>query len=57
MRDPDVASTICGVSKPERVAETLEWAAVKIPDAMWAELAALERSTDDPEATRSYDPG
>ena len=57
MRDPDVASTICGVSKPERVAETLEWAAVKIPDAMWAELAALERSTDDPEASRVYDPG
>ena len=57
MRDPDVASTICGVSKPERVAETLEWAAVEIPDAMWAELAALERSTDDPEATRAYDPG
>ncbi len=57
MRDPDVASTICGVSKPERVAETLEWAAVEIPDALWSELAELKRSADDPEATRVYNPG
>ena len=26
MRDPRVASTICGVSKPERVKQTLDWA-------------------------------
>ncbi len=57
MRDPDVTSTICGVSKPERVAQTLEWAAWEIPAALWAEIAALERSDADPEATRVYDPG
>jgi len=57
MRDPRVTSTICGVSKPERVHETLEWAAWPIPDAAWKELMALNYSTDDPEATRQYNPG
>jgi D-threo-aldose 1-dehydrogenase len=57
MRDPRVTSTICGVSKPERVRETLEWAAWPIPDEAWKELAALPFSTDDPEATRTYNPG
>ena len=57
MRDPRVAATICGVSRPERVRETLEWAAFPIPDTVWAELAALPFSTDDPEATRDYSPG
>ena len=41
MRDPRVASTICGVSKPERVTQTLEWAAWPIPEAAWDELLAL----------------
>lgn len=54
MRDPRIASTICGVSRPERVAETLEWASAPIPDEAWAELLALSFSTDDPEATREY---
>lgn len=57
LRDPRVAATICGVSKPERVRQTLEWAAFPIPDALWDELGALPRSADDPEATRAYDPG
>lgn len=52
MRDSRVASTICGISKPERVQETLEWAAWPIPEAAWEELLALPYSTDDPEATR-----
>ena len=54
MRDPRIASTICGVSKPERVAQTLDWAAATIPDEAWAELMALLYATDDPEATRDY---
>ncbi len=54
IRDPRIASTICGVSKPERVAQTLEWAAAPIPDEAWAELMALPYATDDPEATRDY---
>lgn len=54
MRDPRVAATICGVSKPERVAETLEWAGHPVPAAVWEDLADLPFATDDPEATRAY---
>jgi D-threo-aldose 1-dehydrogenase len=57
MRDPRMTSTICGVSKPERVAQTLEWARFPIPAALWEELKAVPFSTDDPEATRDYKPG
>jgi D-threo-aldose 1-dehydrogenase len=54
MRDPRITSTICGVSKPERVKETLDWARFPIPDAMWEELKTAPFTTDDPEATRDY---
>jgi D-threo-aldose 1-dehydrogenase len=57
MRDGRIASTICGVSKPERVAQTLEWAEWPIPEAVWEELMAVPFATDDPEATRDYKPG
>ncbi len=57
MRDPRIASTICGVSKPERVAQTLDWAAFPIADAVWDELMALPYGTHDLEATRDYKPG
>jgi D-threo-aldose 1-dehydrogenase len=57
MRDERITSTICGVSKPERVRQTLEWAAWPIPDHVWDELSALPFSTEDPEATRDYRPG
>ena len=57
LRDKRIASTICGVSKPERVAETIAWAAHPIPEAAWEELAAIKPSTDDPEATRNYTMG
>lgn len=56
-RDPRVISTIIGVSKPDRVAETLEWAGAIIPEAAWSDLMALNYSTDDPEANREYRPG
>lgn len=52
MRDPRVAVTVCGVARPERVAETIEWASVAIPEAMWAELAEIPYSTDNPQAAR-----
>ena len=52
MRDPRVASTICGVTRPERIEQTLEWALYPIPDSAWRELMAAPFSTDDPEATR-----
>ena len=57
MRDPRITSTIVGVTRPERVEQTLRWASAKVPDAMWTELDALPRSRDDPEASRVYDPG
>ena len=56
MRDPRITSTIVGVTKPERVAQTLSWASAAVPDEAWAELDALPRATDDPEASRVYDP-
>ena len=57
MRDPRVTSTICGVSKPERVKQTLDWATYPIPEGLWQELNAVPFATDDPEATRDYKPG
>src|SRR5271169_5641177 len=57
VRDPRVTSTICGVTRPERVQQTLDWANFPIPEAAWAELMALPYAADDPEATRDYKPG
>ncbi len=57
MRDKRVVSTVCGVSKPERVDETIAWARYPIPDEVWRDLEALDASHDDPEATRVYSPG
>ena len=54
MRDPRIASTICGVTKPERVKQTVNWARFPIPQEAWAELMALSYATEDPEATRDY---
>ena len=41
MRDPRVASTVVGVSTPERIAETVALAGVAIPGELWAELESL----------------
>jgi D-threo-aldose 1-dehydrogenase len=57
MHDPRVASTICGVTTPERVQQTIAWANWKIPDALWAALKALPFDMTDPEAARVYNPG
>lgn len=57
LRDGRIASTICGVSRPERVAETLAWAAFPIGEDVWSELMAVPFAIDDPEATRDYKPG
>lgn len=54
MRDPRITSTICGVSRPERVAQTIEWANAAVPEAAWEELAGLSYETEDPEAMREY---
>lgn len=57
MRDKRIAATICGISRPGRVEETLEWARWPITEAAWDELLSLPFSTEDPEATRRYSPG
>ena len=57
LRDPRIASTICGVTRPERIEETLTWAKWPIPADAWKELLALPFRSDDPEATRDYKPG
>lgn len=57
MRQPSVTSTMLGVTKPERIAQTLEWASMEIPQALWDALDALTYETEDPEANRVYNPG
>ncbi len=54
MRDPRIASTIVGVTRPERVAETLEWARTTVPAELWREIEGFPVSTEDPEANRDY---
>jgi D-threo-aldose 1-dehydrogenase len=41
MLDPQVDVTIVGMSKPERVQQTIDFATMTIPDDLWAELAEL----------------
>jgi D-threo-aldose 1-dehydrogenase len=52
MRDPRVSSTVVGMSKPERVSQTLELAGYPIPSELWPALEAVGYFTDDPEANR-----
>ncbi|KAF0175073.1 MAG: oxidoreductase [Rhodobacteraceae bacterium] len=57
MKDPRVASTIVGVSKPERVTQTLDWATARISTQVWDALGQLAFESEDPEAHRVYRPG
>ena len=41
MRDPRVVSTVVGISRPERVAQTLELAAHPVPDELWSTLDSI----------------
>jgi D-threo-aldose 1-dehydrogenase len=52
MLDPNVDVTIVGMSKPERIQQTIDLATVAIPDQLWAELATLPTFDEDPEANR-----
>ena len=56
MRDPRITSTIVGVSKPERVNQTIRFANEAVPEELWNELAALPSSIEDPEASRDMQP-
>ena len=57
MRQSLVGCTVVGVSKPERVRQTLGWAGAEIPDGLWTDLSDLPFDTVDPEAERVYVPG
>jgi len=50
LRDPRVGSTIVGMSRPERVAETLRLATQPIPDTLWPQLEALGGLAEDPQS-------
>ena len=41
MRDPRVVSTIIGISRPERVEQTMELSARRIPEGLWERLDRL----------------
>jgi D-threo-aldose 1-dehydrogenase len=41
LRDPRIASTIVGISRPERLAETLTLANYPLPEELWLEISAL----------------
>jgi D-threo-aldose 1-dehydrogenase len=41
LRNPRIASTIVGMTRPERVAATVALAQTPIPDELWQEIAAL----------------
>jgi len=52
LRDPRIASTIVGISRPERLEQTMALALHPIPEQLWAELAQVAPTTEDPEAGR-----
>ncbi len=45
LRDERIASTIVGVTRPERIGETLTLAQVAIPDELWSELDAIYQAS------------
>ncbi len=53
MRDPRVVSTIVGLSRPERVQQTIDLATHPVPDELWPRLEALvPEEQRDPEESR-----
>ena len=52
LRDPRVTSTVVGMTRPERLAQTVELAAHPIADELWPRLDAVGFDVDDPEKNR-----
>lgn len=46
-RDPRIASTVIGMSRPERIQQTLEYANHPIPEELWSKLDAVGFETED----------
>ena len=51
-RDPRMTATIVGMSRPERIAETIRYLTTPIPDALWQEIDGIPFEMDDPEINR-----
>jgi D-threo-aldose 1-dehydrogenase len=41
LRDPRITSTIVGMSRPERIRQTIELARVPLPEELWADVASI----------------
>lgn len=55
--DPRIDVTIIGMSHPDRLAQTIEFATIDIPDGCWEEIGALPPlPLENPEAGRYTDP-
>ena len=52
MLDPNVDVTVVGMSRPERIQQTIDLATIEIPAELWQELAELPTFNDNPEAGR-----
>jgi D-threo-aldose 1-dehydrogenase len=52
MLDPNVDVTIVGMSRAERVQQTIDLATIEIPQALWDEIRDLPTYDDDPELNR-----
>lgn len=53
MRDPRITSTIVGMSRPERIEQTMAFASHDIPNDLWSEIEAIGPiPSDDPETNR-----
>ena len=57
MKSEKIASTICGISQPDQIKQTLDWAEYPIIEEAWNELMGLEASEQVPESNRVYKPG
>ena len=49
LRDPRIDNTIVGMTRPERIQQTIDFANWEIPDACWEELLAEPFDTSEPE--------
>ena len=52
LRDPRITSTVVGMSRAERIAQTVALSQHTIPDELWPQLDAIGFDTADPEAHR-----
>ncbi len=51
-RDSRMTATIVGMSRPDRITETIRYLTTPIPEELWEEIATVPFDTDDPEKHR-----